>query len=83
MVKVGMTAPQRTDIQAAGKGAGPTRFQACEAARHDGLTQLDTQCSGGSVTWLRNQPLSFAPGTGCSVMVYGACTVRASAERCR
>jgi hypothetical protein len=50
------------------------------------MSRLDAQCPGGTVTWLRNQPLGFSPAEGCSIMVYGACAARASqaeTERCR
>jgi hypothetical protein len=86
MVKTGMTVAQKIRIQATGQGTGGNRFQACQIARQDGLSRLDKECPGGTVTWLRNQPLSFTPAAGCSIMVYGACATRASqaeAERCR
>jgi len=86
MVKTGTTVAQKTRIQVTGKGTGANGFQACQGARQDGMSRLDAQCPGGTVTWLHNQPLSFTPADGCSIMVYGACAARASqaeTERCR
>jgi hypothetical protein len=86
MVKTGTAVAQKSSIQATGKGTGANRFQACQGARRDGMSRLDAQCPGGTVTWLRNQPLGFSPAEGCSIMVYGACAARASqaeTERCR
>jgi len=86
MVKAGTAVAQKNRIQAVGRGAGLNRIQACQSARQDGMSRLDGQCPGGTVTWLRNQPLGFSPADGCSIMVYGACAARASqaeTERCR
>jgi len=86
MVKASATVGQKTRIQVTGKGTGGNRFQACQSARQDGLSKLDGECPGGTVTWLRNQPLGFSPSDGCTLMVYGTCAARASGaetERCR
>ena len=86
MVKANGTVAEKTHIQVTGKGTGGNRFQACQSARQDGMSRLDAQCPGGTVAWLRNQPLGFSPSDGCSIMVYGTCAARASAaetERCR
>jgi len=86
MVKASATVAQKTRIQATGRGTGGNRFQACQAARKDGMSRLDAQCPGGTAAWLRNQPLGFSPSDGCSIMVFGTCAARGSqaeTERCR